>query len=120
MAIKSTVPTLDIYSGDDITAYEWMRRGAKGVISVTANVAPKLMAQWCDAIINNEPTVAKTIHHSLLPLHKALFLESNPIPVKWALHKMGWIAPDIRLPLTYLSAHHHESLAKILTTLGIL
>ncbi len=98
---------LDIYSGDDLTAKDLMLYGAKGVISVTANVAPKLMKQLSDAALAGETATANDLHDQLLPLHKALFIESNPIPTKWALQQMGKIPAGIRLPLTALAAQHH-------------
>lgn len=110
---------IDIYSGDDPTAAEWLLAGAKGVISVTANVAPKLMAKLCEAGIDKDEAHTLALHEQLLPLHKALFLESNPIPAKWALHQMGRISEEIRLPLTPLSEQHHQTLEKVLMELGL-
>ncbi|WP_330925550.1 4-hydroxy-tetrahydrodipicolinate synthase [Candidatus Sororendozoicomonas aggregata] len=92
-----------IYSGDDATGMELMLQGANGVISVTNNVAPKLMRRMCDAAINGDRRSAETINSQLNDLHQKLFIEPNPIPVKWALHRMGLIAEGIRLPLTPLS-----------------
>ncbi len=95
---------IDLYAGDDATAMEVMLLGGKGVISVTANVAPKLMHQMCAAALRGDRTSAEALNQRLMALHRDLFIESNPIPVKWALHEMGLIPPGIRLPLTPLSA----------------
>ncbi|WP_353250702.1 4-hydroxy-tetrahydrodipicolinate synthase [Salinisphaera sp. T31B1] len=98
---------MDIYSGDDGTAMESMLVGARGDISVTANVAPKLMHEMCAAAIAGERERAEILDARLQPLHTNLFLEPNPIPVKWALYEMGYIGPGIRLPMTPLSDHFH-------------
>jgi 4-hydroxy-tetrahydrodipicolinate synthase len=92
-----------IYSGDDATALQTMLLGGHGNVSVTANVAPKLMAEMCKLAITGEKKEATDINNFLAPVHNALFLESNPIPVKWALAQMGLIQYGIRLPLTELS-----------------
>ncbi|MDA1107531.1 MAG: 4-hydroxy-tetrahydrodipicolinate synthase [Proteobacteria bacterium] len=94
---------MDLYAGDDATAMELMLMGGKGVISVTANVVPRLMHEMCAAALRGDRTQADAINQRLMPLHQDLFIESNPIPVKWALHQMGLIPPGIRLPLTPLS-----------------
>ncbi len=99
---------IDLYSGDDATAMELILLGAKGNISVTANVAPKAMHEMCAAALRGDRTQAEAINQRLIALHKNLFIESNPIPVKWALHEMGLIPSGIRLPLTLLSAQHHD------------
>lgn len=105
---------LDVYSGDDATACAWMLAGAKGVISVTANVAPELMAQMCKAALAGDATAAQAIDARLQGLHKVLFTETNPIPVKWALAQMGLLSEAIRLPLTPLSeAARPEVLAQL-------
>lgn len=109
--------SLDIYSGDDETALSLMLHGAKGVISVTANVAPALMSQLCEAALSGDREKSKKINQALMPLHKGLFVEANPIPVKWALHQLGLIPPGIRLPLTPLSEHYHPQLKKALEQL---
>lgn len=111
---------VDVYSGDDPTAAQWMLAGAKGVISVTANVAPKLMAKLCDAAQSGDQAECLLINEKLAPLHAQLFLESNPIPTKWALNQMGLIGDEIRLPLTKLSEQHHETLGKTLKELLLL
>ena len=95
-----------IYSGDDHTARELMLLGGHGDISVTANVAPKLMSQMCEAALNGNADLALTIDQQLLPIHDAMFVESNPIPVKWAVSQQGLISNAIRLPLTQLSETH--------------
>lgn len=92
-----------VYSGDDGTALELILAGAKGDISVTANVAPKAMSQMCAAALRGDASQARALNEPLLQLHKQLFVEANPIPVKWALHEMGRIDTGIRLPLTPLS-----------------
>ncbi len=95
---------IDLYAGDDATAMEVMLQGGKGVISVTANIAPRLMHDMCTAALRGERAQCDAINQRLMALHRDLFIESNPIPVKWALHEMGLIPPGIRLPLTPLSA----------------
>ena len=97
-------------AGDDISALRFYVAGGKGVISVTANVAPQLMHDMCAAALNNAVESATELQNKLMPLHKQLFVESNPIPVKWALHEMGMITEGIRLPLTVLASQYHEKL----------
>jgi 4-hydroxy-tetrahydrodipicolinate synthase len=92
-----------VYSGDDATALDLMLAGGKGDISVTANVAPKLMSQMCAAALRGAADEARAINAKLIPLHEKLFVESNPIPVKWAVAELGKIGNGIRLPLTQLS-----------------
>jgi len=94
----------EVYSGDDATAMELMLAGGHGVISVTANVAPKLMHEMSMAALAGERGKAAAINDRLMALHQNLFVEANPIPVKWALHAMGMIGTGIRLPLTVLSS----------------
>lgn len=94
---------MDVYAGDDATALETILLGGKGVISVTANVAPRLMHDMCVAALSGDRDGAQAINNRLLALHRDLFIESNPIPVKWALYQMGLIPSGIRLPLTPLS-----------------
>ncbi len=96
---------IDVYAGDDGNAMDTILAGGKGVISVTANVAPKLMHEMCVAALQGDRSSAQTINNRLIALHRDLFIESNPIPVKWALYHMGLIPPGIRLPLTPLSEH---------------
>lgn len=98
---------LEVYSGDDATAMELILLGAKGDISVTANIAPKAMHEMCSAALAGDRKIASQINDNLLALHSKLFVESNPIPVKWALYDMGLIPEGIRLPLTVLDAQYH-------------
>ena len=109
-----------VYSGDDLTAVELMLMGGKGNISVTANIAPRKMATLCAQAIAGNATESRALHRQLLPLHKALFVESNPIPVKWALAKMGKIESGIRLPLTPLSESQHSVVASAMDDTGII
>ncbi len=99
---------LDIYSGDDATAMEMILLGGKGDISVTANIEPKMMHDMCSAALAGNRDTAQAINNKLNALHSKLFVESNPIPVKWALYDMGMIPPGIRLPLTVLDNKYHE------------
>ena len=92
-----------LYSGDDATSRDFLLLGGDGVISVTANVVPGAMHRMCEAALSGDATKAAEIDGALAGLHKALFVESNPIPVKWALAAMGMIPQGIRLPLTWLS-----------------
>ncbi|KTD23609.1 dihydrodipicolinate synthase [Legionella lansingensis] len=110
---------LDVYSGDDLTAAQWMLAGAKGVISVTANVAPRQMAKLSDAALDNDHANCLRVNEQLATLHELLFVESNPIPVKWALSRMGLINDELRLPLTSLSAGHHAALEQVLHNLQL-
>ncbi|HHB92754.1 MAG TPA: 4-hydroxy-tetrahydrodipicolinate synthase [Thioploca sp.] len=96
-----------IYSGDDSTAMELILAGGKGTISVTANVAPKTMNAMCQAALAGNRAMAEMLNNKLISLHKNLFVESNPIPVKWAVQRMGLISAGIRLPLTPLSVEYH-------------
>ncbi|MDH0747629.1 4-hydroxy-tetrahydrodipicolinate synthase [Pseudomonas sp. GD03842] len=109
-----------VYSGDDATAVELMLLGGKGNISVTANVAPRDMAELCKAAIAGDAQTARALHEKLMPLNKNLFIESNPIPVKWALHEMGLMPDGIRLPLTWLSESCHEPVRQALRQSGVL
>jgi 4-hydroxy-tetrahydrodipicolinate synthase len=93
-----------VYSGDDATAWQLILMGARGNISVTANVAPRLMSAICEAALDGQDELARQLNERLEALHRDLFVESNPIPVKWALQQMGRIGEGIRLPLTWLSA----------------
>ncbi|MFJ3526264.1 4-hydroxy-tetrahydrodipicolinate synthase [Pseudomonas sp. NPDC090203] len=109
-----------VYSGDDPTAVELILLGGKGNISVTANVAPRAMADLCRAAMAGDAVTARAIHEKLMPLNKTLFIESNPIPVKWALHEMGMMPDGIRLPLTWLSESCHEPVRQALRQSGVL
>ncbi len=111
---------LDLYSGDDATAMELILMGAKGDISVTANVAPSAMHEMCAAALRGDREQAHAINRRLTALHRDLFVESNPIPVKWALYEMGLISPGIRLPLTVLSERHHNTVRAALREAGVL
>lgn len=112
--------SLDIYSGDDLTAASWMLAGAKGVISVTANVAAVHMAKMCDAGLDGDTITCMSIHEQLLSLHQLMFIESNPIPVKWAAHSMGLMNDEIRLPLTRLAIEYRQPLENALRTLNLI
>ncbi|MCG8433784.1 MAG: 4-hydroxy-tetrahydrodipicolinate synthase [Gammaproteobacteria bacterium] len=109
-----------LYSGDDPTAKEFILRGGHGVITVTGNVAPRQMHEMCAAALAGEENRAQELDMQLFGLHKALFLEPNPIPVKWALHAMGRVPAGIRLPLTWLADQYQTSLRDTLTEIGIL
>jgi len=113
-------PEFAIYSGDDATARELMLLGGQGVISVTANVAPGAMHRMSAAAIAGRRAEAEAIDATLAGLHKALFVESNPIPVKWALAEMGRIGTGIRLPLTWLSVPAQPAVRDALRQAGIL
>lgn len=111
---------MEVYSGDDATALELILAGGKGVISVTANVAPKQMSELCAAALAGDETTARAIDERLMDLHKKLFVEANPIPVKWALKEMGMIEGGIRLPLTPLAEEYHAVVRQALRTAGVL
>jgi 4-hydroxy-tetrahydrodipicolinate synthase len=100
-----------VISGDDATAVELMLLGGKGDISVTANVVPRAIAQMCELALAGKASEARAINERLMLLHDALFVESNPIPVKWAVSQLGLIAVGIRLPLTPLSNEYHGRVA---------
>jgi len=110
---------IDLYSGDDATAMDLIFSGAKGNISVTANVAPKAMHDMCAAALSGDRTTAEKINEKLMPLHKTLFIESNPIPVKWAVQRMGLIPAGIRLPLTPLSSQNEQAVLTAMRQSGI-
>ncbi|HEX6993541.1 MAG TPA: 4-hydroxy-tetrahydrodipicolinate synthase [Gammaproteobacteria bacterium] len=112
-------PDFALLSGDDATAAEFMLRGGHGVISVTANVAPRQMKALCDAARAGDRARAEQLDALLRALHRDLFVESNPIPVKWALEQMGLIGPGIRLPLTRLSEPCHGVVRAALAAAGI-
>ncbi|HET7175611.1 MAG TPA: dihydrodipicolinate synthase family protein, partial [Gammaproteobacteria bacterium] len=109
-----------LISGDDATAREFILKGGVGVISVTANVAPKLMHEMCLAARQGDTRKAAELDARLALVHKALFVESSPIPVKWALAEMGHIPPGIRLPLTPLADEHHQTVRTALKAAGAL
>lgn len=110
----------DVYSGDDATAMEAILSGAKGDISVTANLAPAEMHGMCIAALNGEREKASAINKNLMGLHTNLFLEANPIPVKWALFEMGLIPDGIRLPMTVFSKQYHETLRQAMRQAKVL
>lgn len=109
-----------IYSGDDATAVELMLLGGHGNISVTANVAPKAMAEACRLATAGDAEQARSVDKTVSKLHSALFVESNPIPVKWALHEMGMMGQGIRLPLTVLAEEYRAELKQSLVDCGLL
>lgn len=109
-----------VLSGDDPTAVELILLGGKGNISVTANVAPREMADLCEAALEGNAEKARAINEKLMPLHKDLFCEANPIPVKYALVEMGLMQKGIRLPLTWLSEGCHEKVRTALRQSGVL
>lgn len=111
---------IDVYTGDDATAMECILLGAKGDISVTANVAPKAMSEMCAAALAGDRATAEKIDATLRGLHEHLFCESNPIPVKWALAQMGKIGSTIRLPLTELAESKHAQVTEALKQAGVL
>ena len=113
-------PQFAIYSGDDATGREMVLGGGQGVISVTANVAPGAMRRMCAAALAGRRDEAEAIDATLAGLHKALFVESNPIPVKWALHALGKIGPGIRLPLTWLSEPARPAVLDAMRQAGLL
>lgn len=108
-----------LYSGDDGTALAFMMMGGHGVISVTANVAPALMATMCRAALQGDFASARAANDSLQALHRDLFVEGNPIPVKWVLEQMGRIGSGMRLPLTPLSDNYHSRLRDAMRAAGI-
>ena len=109
-----------IYSGEDGTACELMLSGGKGTISVTANAAPNLMHRMCRAAISGDADTARALNGQLADLHKAMFVESNPIPAKWAVAQQGLIGGGIRLPLVPLSTERHDEVRSALSSAGVL
>jgi 4-hydroxy-tetrahydrodipicolinate synthase len=118
--IRLAPSSFAVYSGDDPTAMALMFCGAKGNISVTANVAPRAMHELCVAAMAGRVAEAVGINNRLLPLHNKLFVEPNPVPVKWALEQMGLIPAGIRLPLVPLGAGAHEVVREALRESGVL
>ena len=110
---------MDVYSGDDATAMELMLMGARGDISVTANVAPRAMQAMCAAALTGDRAMAETLDLPLRGLHQDLFIQSSPIPVKWALHEMGLIPPGMRLPLTPLEPAYHDRVRAAMQQAGV-
>jgi len=111
--------SMELYSGDDATAVDWILAGARGGISVTANIAPAEVHKAYAAALAGDAQLAHEIDQGISALHEVLFLEANPIPVKWALHEMGLIEPGIRLPLTPLAEAHRPPLRKAMQSAGI-
>ncbi len=118
--INSVPDDFYVYSGDDPTAPELMLVGGKGNISVTANVAPRKMAELCRLAIAGEAEAARNLQSELNPLHGALFTEANPIPVKWAVSELGLMPSGIRLPLTPLTDSSKEPLRNAMTSLSLI
>ncbi|MEX2123102.1 MAG: 4-hydroxy-tetrahydrodipicolinate synthase [Woeseia sp.] len=118
--IRDTVPdSFMLYGGDDFTAREFIELGGHGVVTVTGNVAPRTMADMCRAQAGNDTALAMDLDAKLQPLNTAMFLESNPIPVKWALAEMGLISAAIRLPLTPFAERFHEQMREAMKEAGI-
>jgi len=109
-----------VYSGDDPTAVALMLCGGQGNISVTANVAPRLMHELCAAAVAGDRRKAMEIQFKLMPVHKHLFVEANPIPVKWAMARMGLCGPTLRLPMTPLAAVHEAAVTQALRNASLL
>jgi 4-hydroxy-tetrahydrodipicolinate synthase len=134
VAVKEAVPDLErvrklvdicpkdfaVLSGDDATTRRSVLAGAKGVISVTANVAPRAMSDMVAAALKGDAAAAAQLDEQIAALHRDLFLEANPIPTKWALMRMGMIGSGIRLPLTELSAQYQPAVLAALSTAGVL
>lgn len=118
--IRMVGDRLAVYSGDDGTSLDLMLCGGQGNVSVTANVAPGLMARVCAAAVAGDETRARELDEGLVPLNRKLFLEANPIPVKWALHQMGLIGSGIRLPMTPLGSEYHDDVLQALKSAGCL
>ena len=119
-SLKSSIGDFAVYSGDDASTLALMLLGAHGTISVTANVAPKLMHEMCVAALNGEIDRARAINFQLLGLHRNLFVEANPIPVKWAVARMGKMKNTLRLPLTPLSQGMHSVVEQAMRQAGVL
>jgi 4-hydroxy-tetrahydrodipicolinate synthase len=117
--VKRAPKRFAIYSGEDSTALALILLGGHGVISVTANVAPRLMHEMCSGALAGDVKTSREINLRLLGLHQRLFVEANPIPVKWALAQMGLIEPGIRLPMTPLADRFHETVREALHEAGI-
>nr|WP_315467312.1 4-hydroxy-tetrahydrodipicolinate synthase [uncultured Undibacterium sp.] len=118
--LRMVPPSFAVYSGDDPTAMALMFCGGKGNISVTANVAPRAMHELCAAAMKGEISKAVEINNRLIPLHAKLFVEPNPVPVKWALAEMGLMPAGIRLPLVSLSSQYHDIVRSALREAGVL
>jgi 4-hydroxy-tetrahydrodipicolinate synthase len=108
-----------LYSGDDATSCDFIQLGGDGMISVTANVAPQKMHDMCMAALQGDYARAQAIDDELARLHRDLFLQANPIPVKWAVHQLGLIGATLRLPLVTLAENHHEQLKQAMQNAGV-
>jgi 4-hydroxy-tetrahydrodipicolinate synthase len=117
--VKRAPRDFAVYSGDDSSALALILLGGHGVISVTANVAPRLMQEMCSAALVGDVRKAREINLRLLTLHQRLFVESNPAPVKWALSQMGLIENGIRLPMAPLSEKHYDTVREALVEAGV-
>jgi 4-hydroxy-tetrahydrodipicolinate synthase len=117
--IKQLPPGFSLYSGDDSTAVALMLLGGRGNVSVTANVAPKLMHDLCVAAIEGDVRRAAALHLRLLPLHKQLFCEPSPAPAKWAMSRLGLCQPHVRLPILPLTADGQQLVAQALADSGL-
>lgn len=118
--IKESPEGFAIYSGDDPTAVALMLCGGHGNVSVTANVAPRMMHELCMAAMAGNVKEAMALQMKLMPLHKHLFIESNPIPVKWAVSRMGLCGPALRLPLTPLTPSSQQVVERTLQSAGLI
>ena len=118
--IRETPEEFAVYSGDDPTAVALMLCGGQGNVSVTANVAPRLMKDLCDAAMSGDAKRAMALQLKLMPLHQNLFVEANPIPVKWAAARMGLCGPTLRLPMTPLSASNEPKVEAALRAVGLI
>jgi 4-hydroxy-tetrahydrodipicolinate synthase len=118
--LRDAPKNFSIYSGDDPTALALMLCGGHGNVSVTANVAPRAMHELCVAAIAGDARKAMAIQNRLMPLHRHLFVEANPIPVKWAMAKMGLCGPALRLPMTPLTPAFHAQVEDAMRAAGLL
>jgi len=118
--LRLSRPGFVLLSGDDATAATLMRAGAQGVISVTANVAARAMHDLCAAALRGAHDEAAAIDARLTPLHRSLFVEPNPIPVKWAVHRMGLIGEALRLPLVPLTAGKRAEVEAAMRSAGVM
>ncbi len=108
-----------LYSGDDFTALEFLQEGGHGIVTVSGNVVPAAISRLCKLVAEGEFEEAKALDDTLQPLNAALFVESNPIPVKWALNQMGLIPPGLRLPLTEFARQYHDQMRAALAVAGV-
>ena len=117
---KNGSQNFSLYSGDDPTAARFMLNGGVGTISVTANIVPKIISEICDLAFEGRPDEALNLDSKLKELNEVLFIESNPIPIKWMLNRIGRITEGLRLPLCSLNEAHHASAEKVLKDLKLL